>query len=212
MGIILDDGPGCGYIFAPNQKVQASISFVCDRSATGYGRVTASTTSFMTQSASSSGGFGGGGYAPGGASKPNFKPELFCNLNFTWSTSLVCGLPIPYANRGGDWGLVVILILAGVGGVYFGGGTYMNAQGEGADPVFWNNMPVSKAVPPFDLFVAWRLPKKAKRLLVPDRRTATSGTSCPQWSTTGSNSSRPAGSPRRTSRNTRRCLRPSPRR
>eukprot|EP01045_Picozoa_sp_COSAG04_P025628 COSAG04_NODE_3398_length_2852_cov_2.367599_4_plen_152_part_00 len=149
MGIILDDGPGCGYIFAPNQKVQASISFVCDRSATGYGRVTASTTSFMTQSASSSGGFGGGGgYAPGGASKPNFKPELFCNLNFTWSTSLVCGLPIPYANRGGNWGLVVILILAGVGGVYFGGGTYMNAQGEGADPVFWNNMPVSNAVPP----------------------------------------------------------------
>ncbi len=91
MGVVLRDGPDCGYIFAPGQKVQASISFKCDRSATGYGRVTADTTAFMKQPAST-----GGSVMPGGgASKVMFRPELFCNLNFTWSTSLVCGPPDP---------------------------------------------------------------------------------------------------------------------
>lgn len=102
MGVILQEGPDCGYVFAPNQKVQASISFKCDRSATGFGRVAADTTAFMKQAAAVGG--AGASYAPGGASKgPRFEPSLFCNLNFTWSTSLVCGLPIPAANRGSSW-------------------------------------------------------------------------------------------------------------
>ena len=105
MGVVLEDGPDCGYVFAPNQKVQASISFKCDRSATGFGRVTADTTAFMKQAASAG---GAGGYVPGAAAKgPVFEPSLFCNLNFTWSTSLVCGLPIPLANRGASWCVIV---------------------------------------------------------------------------------------------------------
>ena len=48
MGIVLKGGPNCGYVFAPNQRVQASISFICDPAAGGYGRVTASGT-FMGQ-------------------------------------------------------------------------------------------------------------------------------------------------------------------
>lgn len=136
MGVVLDDGPDCGYVFAPGQKVQASISFRCDRSATGYGRVTADTTAFMKQPASTS------SFVPGGgAAKAAFRPELFCNLNFTWSTSLVCGLPIPEANRGASWGLPVLLVLLGVGVVYFGGGAYMNSKQPGADPSLANNIP-----------------------------------------------------------------------
>ena len=139
MGIVLDNGPDCGYVFAPNQKVQASISFKCDRSATGYGRVVADTTAFMKQA----GGSSGGSFAPGGGigAKVLFRPELFCNLNFTWSTSLVCGLPIPDANRGSSWGWPVLLVLLGFGVVYFGGGAYMNSKQPGADPSFANNIP-----------------------------------------------------------------------
>lgn len=34
-GIVLDEGPGCGYVFAPNAKVTASLAFVCDQTAVG---------------------------------------------------------------------------------------------------------------------------------------------------------------------------------
>eukprot|EP01048_Picozoa_sp_COSAG05_P022626 COSAG05_NODE_4600_length_1443_cov_1.503720_1_plen_342_part_00 len=123
-GIVLTEGPGCGYVFSSsNQKVQASISFVCDQTATGPGRVSADTSAFLKAPSSSASAAPGG--APGG-SKPAavFDPNVFCNLNFTWHTNLVCGIMPENKSTSHNWGIVVILLLLGLGGAYFGGMHY----------------------------------------------------------------------------------------
>lgn len=54
--------------------------------------------------AQKAGGLGGGGaVVPGGAAKPVFNPGVFCNLNLTWHTSLVCSLPVMNKSLGLDW-------------------------------------------------------------------------------------------------------------
>eukprot|EP01050_Picozoa_sp_SAG11_P015436 SAG11_NODE_2001_length_3939_cov_26.376672_3_plen_255_part_00 len=82
-GVVLKNGAGCGYVFAPHVDVTASIAFVCDQSATGVGRVSADTTHFMRAFRDDWGLYRPGAYDPG----------RFCNLNLTWRTSLVCSLP-----------------------------------------------------------------------------------------------------------------------
>ena len=135
-GLVLEDGPDCGYVFAPDHRVQASIAFVCDQTATGSGSVSADTTNFMKQAAASTA--GGGAVAPGAPGKAAaFDPSLFCNLNFTWKTSLVCGLPQRVERETSNWGWTLLLLALGFGGIYFVGGTFYRAQQTGADPSFW---------------------------------------------------------------------------
>lgn len=58
-GIVLDGGPDCGYVFAPiQQRVQASISFICDPAERGYGRV-APSSGFLGQHCGDSPSVGG---------------------------------------------------------------------------------------------------------------------------------------------------------
>jgi hypothetical protein len=103
VGMILENGADCGYVFASDAKVTASIAFTCDRSATGGGKIRPSATGFLKQPTSS----GGGGLI---GAKPSLNPNIFCNLNFTWATSQVCNLPYPKGHGPGDWGLVMILM------------------------------------------------------------------------------------------------------
>ena len=141
-GIVLKNGPNCGYIFATgNEPVQASISFVCDQTATGAGRVSADTTSFLKLPTTTGAGATPGG-APGapGSKKPVFDANIFCNLNFTWHTSLVCAVQPLKKSGGSSWGIAVILLMLGFGGV-LGGTTFHRSKQTGADPNFWGNMP-----------------------------------------------------------------------
>ena len=134
-GIILEDGPNCGYIFAPNHKVTASIAFQCDRSATGAGHVSADTTSFMKIPTST-------GFSFGSSSAAQvFDPGLFCNLNLTWRTSAVCGLPERSAETGSSWGGPVLIVMLCGAAIYFGGATFYFSKSPGAKASFWENMP-----------------------------------------------------------------------
>jgi hypothetical protein len=101
VGMILENGADCGYVFASGQKVTASIAFTCDRSAKGNGRIRPSTTGFLKAPVASGGLLGG---------VQSIDPGIFCNLNFTWATSQVCGLPYPDGHGPGDWGLVLMLM------------------------------------------------------------------------------------------------------
>ncbi len=101
VGMVLENGADCGYVFASDRKVTASIAFTCDQSATGGGTVRPSTTGFLKAPTSTGGLLG---------AKPTLDPGIFCNLNFTWATNQVCGLPYPKGHGPGDWGLVVTLM------------------------------------------------------------------------------------------------------
>ena len=103
VGMVLENGADCGYVFATAAKVTASIAFTCDRSATGGGRITTSPTAFLKAPTA----VAGGGLI---GAKPTLDPKIFCNLNFTWATSQVCNLPFPKGHGPGDWGLVMMLL------------------------------------------------------------------------------------------------------
>jgi hypothetical protein len=124
--------------------------FVCDQSATGYGHVSADTANFMLLAGTAAKGASGGGTAPSGrepaltngAYGTGFNPERACNLNFTWKTNLVCGLPnrTPVAHSA-NWGWGLLLPLMCFCGLYFIGGTLYASKQSGAKPSFWSNMP-----------------------------------------------------------------------
>lgn len=139
-GIILEDGPSCGYVLSSgNPKLTASISFVCDASATGSGTVSADPTAFLVAPVAKS---SGGAPAPGGATKPAvFDPNVFCNLNFTWKTNLVCSLPTMNQQHSSSWGTPIVLLFLGFCGAYFGAFTFWRSKQTGASQDFWKNMP-----------------------------------------------------------------------
>jgi hypothetical protein len=129
-------------VFAIGHTVQASIAFVCDRSATGTGTVVTDPTTFMKPTAVASAGSGSASPgAPGAKTGPAFDAALFCNLNFTWKTSLVCDLPTLTEQHSSSWGWTFMLIVILGMSSYLVGGTFFRAQKTGADPSFWNNMP-----------------------------------------------------------------------
>lgn len=138
VGMILTEGANCGYVFAPNAKVTASIAFTCSSSAGTTGKVSASRTGFMNPVPGSS--MSSSLPVGGSSSGPKFDPAQFCNLNFTWSTSTVCNLPTPAGHGPGNWGLAILLIVAIGGAAYFGGFTYYRSTQPGSKPEFWKNM------------------------------------------------------------------------
>ena len=81
---------------------------------------------------------------PSCVSAPRFTPlrsaEGFLSASWRLSnvdrclhqaTSTVCNLPYPRGHGPGDWGLVVILLGAAFGGLYFGGFTYYRSTQPG---------------------------------------------------------------------------------
>ena len=138
VGMVLNGGADCGYVFAPGIKVTASIAFVCDQSAVGGGRVAASKTGFLKDPASAAGASAGGGII--GTGPVLMNPAMFCNLNFTWSTSSVCNLPRVNSSAAGNWGMWVLILGSLAIGAYFGGFTYYRSTQPGAAPVFMDNL------------------------------------------------------------------------
>jgi hypothetical protein len=77
VGMVISGGVDCGYVFAPNTKVSASIAFTC-LAGSGTGKLSASKTGFLTPlKASPAAGGAGSAPGPGGSAAPAIDASQF---------------------------------------------------------------------------------------------------------------------------------------